>query len=277
MSVAEMLTEWQTWLRVRGVDDALREYGVTKLADLHELSQSQSKLDRAVASLSLLRRLELWQVLSSGDGVPVAEDKSRRSVRTTWDLSMRSLSAAHKEMMWLLCNFGADDIPVDAVVACVAALPSTSELRQLVLGTGAVVEGTVTPSPESMSACIDALRHLAGLSLVTWEPSSSLASMHRLLQAVVWESAPADEQGSVAMACVVGMASGLSPLVSSVESSGLACDAVTTPKTARLCSASQPASCCLHHDVFTGRERSRSKRQADGNRRPGASARDNAG
>jgi tetratricopeptide (TPR) repeat protein len=232
MNVEEMSAEWQTWLRVRGVSDAavdaLREYGVTKLSDLHVLSQSQSKLDRAVQSLSRMRRDELWDALSSGDGVPVTEDKSRRSVRTTWELSMRSLSPAHKEMVWLLCNFGADDIPVDAVVACVVALPSTSELRQLVLGTGVAVDGAVPPSPESVSVCIDVLHHLAGLSLVKWEPSSSLASMHRLLQAVVWESAPADERGAVAMACVAGMVKGLSPLVSSVKSSGLACDAATT-------------------------------------------------
>jgi tetratricopeptide (TPR) repeat protein len=231
MNVEEMSSEWQTWLRVRGVDDAtidaLREYGVTKLSDLHALSQSQSKLDRALPLLSRMRRHELWDALSSGDGVPVAEDKSRRSVRTTWELSMRSLSAAHKEMVWLLCNFGADDIPVDAVVACVAALPSTSELRQRVLGTGVAVDGAVTPSPESVSACIDVLRHLAGLSLVKWEPSSSLASMHRLLQAVVWEASPLDVRNAVTTACMDGLASGLEGWMPPVESCSLALDAAS--------------------------------------------------
>jgi hypothetical protein len=231
MSAAELATEWQDWLRARGVDDAaisaLRGCGVRTLNDL---SQRREDCMRAVSSLPPMVQTTLRQALSSGDGVPVAEERSRRSVRTTWELSVRSLSAVHREMVWLLCNFGAEGIPVDAVVACVAELPSTSELRRLLFEhcrTGSAAKVDEADTAVATSACIDVLRGLSERSLVKWEPSSALVSMHRLLQTVVWESATADEQRAVVVACAVGMANGLAPLVKLVTSSGLACDKAT--------------------------------------------------
>jgi tetratricopeptide (TPR) repeat protein len=116
---------------------------------------------------------------------------------------------------------------VDAIAACVAALPPTSELQRLVLGES---DGSVDGSVEALvaSACARVLRGLSERSLVRWEPSSALVSMHRLLQTVVWESAPATERDVVAVACVVGMANGLTPLVKAVKSSGLACHSAAT-------------------------------------------------
>jgi hypothetical protein len=139
-------------------------------------------------------------------------------VRTTWDLSMRSLDDAHKEMVRLLCSFGADDIPVDAIVACVAALPSVNVLRRLLLGVG-------DAAGAELPACGVVLHGLCERSLVKWTTSTGLASMHRLLQVVVWESSPADVRETVAMACMTGCSTGLDPLVSLVESSGLASEA----------------------------------------------------
>jgi tetratricopeptide (TPR) repeat protein len=221
LSASDRAMEWQKWLRVRRVHDAtieaLQQYGVEELSDLHALSASRARLDRALQSQSALRRNELWDVLSSGDGVPVAEDNSRRSVRTTWELSMRSLSRAHKEMVRLLCNFAADDIPVGAMLDCAAELPASNELRRLLFR-----DGDVDVTPVAVAACRDVVRRLSDMSLVKWMPSSSLASMHRLLQAVVMEATPEVERETLGTACIVGLSTRLRPLVPSVESAGLA-------------------------------------------------------
>jgi hypothetical protein len=229
MSDADAAIVWQAWLRVRGVDDAavleaLRSYGVRRLDDLASLGKSRSRFDRALSSLTPMQRDDVWDAVTGGDGVPVASDVTRRSVRTTWELSMRSLSVAHVEMVRLLCSFGADDMPLDAIVACVGALPASNELRRLVLGDGETVRSTAA----LVSACADVLRVLSASSLVKWNASSSLASMHRLLQAVVLEASPAVLRETVATACMEGLASGLAPLVSSVQSHGLACDAASS-------------------------------------------------
>ncbi len=230
MSAAGLAMEWQNWIRSRGIHDAtidaLREYGVRTLDDLRALSENREDCDGAVSSLSRMEQTKLWRALNSGDGVPVAEDRARRSVRTTWELSMRSLTRGHKEMVWLLCNFGGDDIPADAVVSCVAELPPANDLRQLMLGMPR--DDAAIPLLVAMSACSDVLRDLSERSLVKWLPSASLASMHRLLQSVVWESSPTDAREPVAGACLTGLASGLLPLMSSVRSEGLASDAATT-------------------------------------------------
>jgi tetratricopeptide (TPR) repeat protein len=225
----ERAMEWQAWLRSRRVDDvtidALRlgPRGVKRLSDLYALSQSRDDCRAAAPSLSDVQQTTLWQALSSGDGVPIAEDPARRSVQTTWELSVQSLSGAHREMVWLLCNFAPDDIPVDAIVGCVRKLPSTSELRGLVLGSG---EGDGLGGDSG--GCGRVLRGLSERSLVKWQPSSASVSMHRLLQAVVWQSAAVDERRAVATACVDGMAGGLASLVKLVKSSGLAHDSAAT-------------------------------------------------
>jgi tetratricopeptide (TPR) repeat protein len=223
MSAADAMSAWQKWLQHSIINcsvddetiDALTQYGVKTFDGLRSLSKSRERLDRALSSLSRMQRDDLWDALTSGDGVPVVDDKSRRSVRTTFGLSMKSLDPAHVEMIRLLCNLGADGIPVDAIVACVRSLPDESVLRQLVFGVGSC-DGNVKAVVE----------RLAEYSLVKcqWTKSASLVSLHRLLQAVVWETSPPDARKAVTTACMDGLASGLEQWMLLVGSRGLASD-----------------------------------------------------
>jgi hypothetical protein len=212
------VAEWRDWLHDKGVDDvvvdALAEYGVQKLDDLRGLSTERRRLDRALTSsmISDEQRTAAWGAISGGGGVPVADDKSRRSVRTTWELSMRSLNREQQTMVRLLCNLGADNVPVDAIAACVTAIPRDSGLW--LDGADAMVAG----------ACLDVLRALSDKSLMTWTPSSSAVSMHRLLQTMVWDAAPATERETLACACMTGLANSLGPWVERVDEEGLAAD-----------------------------------------------------
>jgi tetratricopeptide (TPR) repeat protein len=156
---------------------------------------------------------------------PEHSDLSRRSVRTTWELSMRTLDTAHVTLMRLLCCFGADDMPVDAIVACIAALPADDDLRVLVLGgRGSGAGDAANPLPVAAAA----LSALSASSLVKWHVSAGVVSMHRLLQTVVWDASPPGARETVAAACMSGFTSALEPLSSSVESSGLASAAAAT-------------------------------------------------
>jgi hypothetical protein len=220
-SAEDMAEEWQGWLGSCSIDPAsikaLQKYGVKALGDLSTLSQSREDYNRAVSSLSSEQQSRLWRVLSGGDGVPAVG--SVGPSHSTWEQSMQSMSRGHKEMMWLLCNFGVDDIPVDVVVASVTALPETSKLRKLIPGGG--LGGVV-----AVSACEDVLRVLCERSLVKWMPSSPV-SVHRLVQAAVWETSPPDERESLARACMTGLTNGLQSLVPEVRRDGLASAAAT--------------------------------------------------
>jgi hypothetical protein len=124
MSVVDAAMEWQRRLRVSGVDAAvivaLVGYGVRTLEDLRVLSASREDCMAAVSSLSPMLCTTLWRVLSSGDGVPVASDASRRSVRT--ELSLRSLSVG----MWRRVASVVFELAGEVVVVIVAGVDAST-------------------------------------------------------------------------------------------------------------------------------------------------------
>ncbi len=196
-----------------------------RLLCVDELGGEPLAIKRAAAyarghGVSFGEYLSMYQdcASASANGVD-SSDRLRRRARATVELSMRSLDAASVEMLRLLCCLCADDVPIDAIVACVSSLPADDALRRLVFGNDSTTSASTS---SAVSACMNALDALRENALVAWHASAALVSIPRVLQTVVWESCPVDVRETLAVACMDGVASGLQPLLSSVESDGLA-------------------------------------------------------
>jgi tetratricopeptide (TPR) repeat protein len=170
----------------------------------------------------------------SGDGVPDSDDKCRRSVQTTSELSLRSLSPRHSRLLWLLCGLGGVDVPFDVLLACVMALPTDDELRQTVFGVGAAADASAPVAADSSAgaACESLLHDLCQTALVKRTASHTAAtSMHRSVRAAVWDAAPADVREVAACRCMHVLAMCLDGAVSASprrQASGVAAASATS-------------------------------------------------
>ncbi len=211
------------------VDAVVGQCSVRRLNDLRGVAAIHQRVEQC-ALIHVADKERLLHAMSFVGGIPTEDDDTRRTVRTTWSLSMGLLKSvpdvgpAAVEALQL-CSFVApDNIPVELVARAGYSLPDASLLRRFILGQGAAGAATDEgcgdegPSLDSMRRSEDVVALLARHSLVSGGPGATrdaatppCFSMHRLLQGCVAQdvSTSATTVSSVlAAACGCGDAHG---------------------------------------------------------------------